>query len=118
MRFMMLLRLDPATLPESGPDEKLMQEMGELITDMTKAGVLVDTGGLRPLDESVRIRQTGGTQTVVDGPFAEAKEFIGGYCMLDVADQAEAKSWASRFLAIHGPEWDIETEIRQVESPE
>ena len=56
--------------------------MAELIEEMTKAGVLLDTGGLRPAEESTRIQQSKGVQTVVDGPFTESKEIIGGYCLL------------------------------------
>lgn len=63
------------------------------------------------------IRQSGGKQTVLDGPFAEAKEVIGGYAMLQAKSLDEAVQWASRFLAVHGDEWEIETEIRQVEEP-
>jgi hypothetical protein len=118
MRFMMLLKVDPTRVPQTGPDEKLMREVGELIEEMTKAGVLLDTAGLRPLDEAVRIRQVGGRQTVLDGPFAEAKEMIGGYCLIQTKDRDEAVQWASRFLGLHGDEWEIEAEVRQTESPE
>ncbi len=115
MRFMLLLRLDPTTLPDAGPSPEMMEEMGKLIDEMTRAGVLLDTGGLRALEQSTRIRLSGGKQTVLDGPFAEAKEFIGGYLLVQAKSQDEAAEWASRFLAIHGDEWEIEAEIRQVE---
>ncbi|HEY3479330.1 MAG TPA: YciI family protein [Streptomyces sp.] len=114
MRFMMLLKADPGKNPP-GPSEELMEEMGKLIEEMTRAGVLLDTGGLRPLDEGARITLTGGRQTVLDGPFTEAKEVIGGYALLQAKSREEAVEWASRFLAIHGDEWTMETEIRQVE---
>ncbi|MCX4091438.1 YciI family protein [Nocardia sp. alder85J] len=118
MRYLTLIRLDPAATPVDGPDERLMEDMGTLLEEMTKAGVLLDTAGLRPIEEGVRIRQTGGVQTVVDGPFTEAKEVIGGYCLLQTRSQDEAVEWSSRFLRIHGPEWDIEVEVRQVVEPE
>ncbi|WP_333768324.1 YciI family protein [Streptomyces sp. IBSBF 2435] len=117
MRYMMLLRLDPAKAPSDGPSEQLMTEMGVLLEEMTKAGVLLDTGGLRPVGSGAVIRQSGGKQTVLDGPFTEAKEVIGGYAMLQAKSLDEAVQWASRFLAVHGDEWEIETEIRQVEEP-
>ena len=117
MRFMMLLKLDPTTVPATGPSPELMEEMGKLLEEMTKAGVLLDTGGLLPLDESTRIHQAGGKQTVLDGPFTEAKEVIGGYAIIQAKSKDEAVEWASRFLAIHGDEWDIVSEIRQVEEP-
>ncbi|WP_217698521.1 YciI family protein [Streptacidiphilus griseoplanus] len=112
---MMLLKLDPAKAPQNGPSQELMEEMGKLIEEMTRAGVLLDTGGLRPLEEGTRIRLSGGKLTVLDGPFAEAKEVIGGYALIQAKSREEAVEWASRFLAIHGDEWEMESEIRQVE---
>ena len=117
MRYMMLLRLDPAKAPSDGPSEELMTEMGRLLEEMTKAGVLLDTGGLQPAAQGSVIRQAGGKQTVLDGPYAEAKEVIGGYAMFQAKSVDEAVQWASRFLAIHGDEWEIEAEVRQVEEP-
>ncbi|WP_377274138.1 YciI family protein [Peterkaempfera sp. SMS 1(5)a] len=114
---MMLLKLDPAKAPHNGPSPELMDEMGKLIEEMTRAGVLLDTAGLRPLDEGTRIQLSGGKLTVVDGPFAEAKEVIGGYALIQAKSREEAVEWASRFLAIHGDEWEMESEIRQVEEP-
>jgi hypothetical protein len=112
---MMMIRLDPATVPSAGPDQRLAEAMGELLEEMTKAGVLLDTAGLRPIEEATRIRLSGGRQTVVDGPFTESKEVIGGYCLVQTRSKDEAVEWASRFLGIHGPEWDIEVEVRQVD---
>ena len=113
----MLLKLDPTRTPEGGPSAELMEEMGKLIEEMTRAGVMLDTGGLGPLEESTRIRLAGGRQTVLDGPFAEAKEVIGGYVMIQAKSREEAVQWASRFLAIHGDAWELEVEIRQVVEP-
>ncbi|WP_040813713.1 YciI family protein [Nocardia concava] len=113
MRHMVLIRLDPNQAPD-GPSEELLENMNALIEEMTKAGVLLDTAGLG-IDETVRIRQTGGAQTVLDGPFTESKEIIGGYCLLQTRSTEEAVEWASRFLRVHGPEWDIEVEVRKVE---
>lgn len=116
MRYMMLLRIDPSVTTE--PSAELMAEMGKLLEEMTRSGVLLDTAGLRPTAEATVLQLAGGKQTVVDGPFAEAKEVIGGYCLLQAKSQEEAVEWASRFLAIHGDEWEIAAEIRQVEEPE
>jgi hypothetical protein len=80
--------------------------------------VLLDTAGLRPVDEGTVLRLAGGKQTVVDGPYAEAKEVIGGYCVLQAKSQEEAVEWASRFLAIHGDEWELTAEVRQMVEPE
>ncbi|MCM2427040.1 YciI family protein [Streptomyces sp. RKAG337] len=113
MRYMMMLRIEENT--DMVPSEQLMEDMGKLIEEMTKAGVLLDTGGLRPTAESTRIQLSGGKLTVIDGPFTEAKEVIGGYAMIEVKSKEEALEWASRFLRIHGDEWEIVSEIRQIE---
>ncbi|MEU1428994.1 YciI family protein [Nocardia sp. NPDC056611] len=114
MRHLVLIRLDPAQAPD-GPGDDLIARVNEIIEEMTKAGVLLDTAGLRPPEEGTRIRQSGGTQTVMDGPFTESKEIIGGYLLLQTRSPEEAAEWASRFLRVHGPEWEIEVEVRQLE---
>ena len=88
-----------------------------MLEDMTKAGVLLDTGGLRPIDEATCIHLANGGQVVTDGPFTESKEAIGGYCLVQARSKDEAVEWASRFLALHGPEWKLSMEIRQVDEP-
>jgi hypothetical protein len=118
MRYMMLLKLDPSLAPAAGPSEELMTEMGKLIDEMTKAGVLLDTGGLSPLDEATVVRLAHGKQTVLDGPFTETKEIVGGYCIIQAKSQDEAVEWASRFLSIHGDEWQMTSEIRQIQEAE
>lgn len=117
MRSLILIRLDPAIAVPPEPGDDLMQAMEKLLEEMTKAGVLLDTGGLQPIEEATRIRLSGGKQTVTDGPFTESKEIIGGYCMLQTRTQEEAVEWASRFVSIHGPEWEIEVEVRGVVEP-
>ena len=115
MRYLMLIRVDADQA--TGPDEALAEEMGQLLEDMTKAGVLLDTAGLRPAGEATCIRLAHGEQTVIDGPFTESKEVIGGYCLVQTRSKDEAVEWASRFLALHGPEWEMSLEIRQVDEP-
>lgn len=115
MRYLMLIRVDPATAPTVGPDPALAEDMGNLIEEMTKAGVLLDTAGLRPIEEATRIRLADGATTIVDGPFMETKEIIGGYCLLQTRSQEEAVEWGSRFLRLHGPAWTMEVEIRQLD---
>jgi hypothetical protein len=117
MRYLMMIRLDPATAPTPGPDDRMAEEMGALIEEMAKADVLLDTAGLRPIEEATRIRLSAGKQTVIDGPFTESKEIIGGYCLMQTRTKDEAVEWASRFLATHGPGWEIEVEVRQVDEP-
>jgi hypothetical protein len=116
MRFLSMIRINE----NSGlvPGEALMRDMGKLIEDLTRAGSLVQTAGLRPTSQGVRVRQRNGRQTTVDGPFAESKEVIGGFAILEAASMQEAVEIARRFLRIHGDEWDVECEVRQIESPD
>lgn len=116
MRYMMLLRLDQDAVGKE-PSDELMAEMGKLLEDMTRQGVLLDTAGLAPVAEATSLRLSAGKTTVVDGPFTEAKEFVGGYCLVQAKDQDEAVQWAQRFLAIHGDQWDLTAEVRQVMEP-
>jgi hypothetical protein len=100
------------------PSEQLMKDMGKLIEEMTRSGQLVSTAGLRPTSEGVRVRLRGGKLTTVDGPFTEAKEVIGGYAVLEAKSKAHAIELTKRFLKVHGDEWDIECEVRQLDGPE
>jgi hypothetical protein len=94
-----------------------MTDMGKLIEEMTRAGVLLGTAGLRPTTEGVRVRLSRGKLSVVDGPFTETKEVIGGYAILEAPSKQEAIEVTKRFLAVHGNEWDLECEVRQIEEP-
>jgi hypothetical protein len=85
---------------------------------MTRNGVLISTAGLRPTAEGVRVRLRGGKLSTTDGPFAEAKEVIGGYAILEAKSMQEAIDLTKRFLRVHGEEWDIECEVRQLDGPE
>ncbi|QIK06626.1 transcriptional regulator [Streptomyces sp. ID38640] len=117
MRFMMLLKIDENTVPAGGPSPELMAEMGKLLDEMTKAGVLLDTAGLTPTAQGTRLHLSGGRITATDGPFTEAKEVIGGYALIQAASKEEAIEWATRFLRTHGDTWTLTSEIRQVEEP-
>jgi hypothetical protein len=117
MRYLLLIQTTPDAAGPTGPDERLAEEMGKLLEDMTKAGVLLDTGGLRPIEEATRIRLANGKQTVIDGPFTESKEVVGGYCLLQARSKEEAVEWASRFLALHGPAREMGMEIRRLDDP-
>jgi len=116
MRFLSLIRVDETT--GQTPSDRLMSEMGQLIDEMTRAGNLIATAGLRPTSEGVRVRLRRGSITTVDGPFTEAKEVIGGYAILEAASKEEAVELTRRFVAIHGDEWDIECEVRALDGPE
>ncbi|MBW8713390.1 MAG: transcriptional regulator [Acidobacteria bacterium] len=116
MRFLSMIRINE----NSGqvPSEQLMHDMGKLIDEMTRNGVLIRTAGLRPTAEGTRVRQRRGTQSVVDGPFTETKEVIGGFAILEAKSMHEAIELTKRFLRVHGDEWDLECEVRQIDGPE
>jgi hypothetical protein len=100
------------------PSEQLMNDMGKLIEEMTRSGQLVSTAGLRPTKEGFRVRLRRGKLSMYDGPFTETKEVIGGYAILEAKSKQEAIELTHRFLKIHGDEWDIECEVRQLDGPE
>ncbi|HSB22640.1 MAG TPA: YciI family protein [Burkholderiaceae bacterium] len=117
MRFISMIRVDETT--GQVPSEQLMRDMGQLIEELTRNGQLVSTAGLRPTAEGVRVRlHRGGKLSVADGPFTEAKEVIGGYAILEARSKEEAVELTRRFLKVHGTEWDVECEVRQLDGPE
>ena len=116
MRFLSMVRVDE----KSGqrPSERLMREMGKLMEEMTRSGKLIATGGLAPTSQGVRMRWDRGQLSTTDGPFAETKEVVGGYAILEAASMAEAKELTRRFLEVHGDEWNVECEVRPLAGPE
>ena len=116
MRFLSLIRIDEKR--GQAPSEQLMQEMGRLIEEMTRDGVLISTAGLRPTAEGARVRLRAGRLSTVDGPFTESKEVIGGYAVLEASSMKQAIELTQRFLRVHGDEWDIECEVRPLDGPE
>jgi hypothetical protein len=114
MKFMTLVK----TTKEIGPPPMaLMMAIGQMGQEAAAAGVLVTQGGLLGKDKSafVSIRRT--AITVIDGPFAEAKELIGGYAVYELPDMAAALEWTERFARLHvehWPEWEGEIEVRPI----
>ena len=113
MRFISMIRIEENT--GQTPTEQLMSDMGKLMEELTRTGQLVSTAGLRPTSEGVRVRWRNGKLSMVDGPFTETKEVICGYAILEAKSKAEAIELTQRFLKIHGNEWNIECEVRQME---
>jgi hypothetical protein len=96
------------------PPEELFAAMADYHEQLVKAGVLLDASGLQPSSKGWRVKYSGGKRTVIDGPFAEAKELIAGYTMIQVKSREEALEWSRRFPnpAIDGR--DCEIEVRQL----
>jgi len=116
MRFMSIVK-SPETYRFGPPPQALMEAIGKLGEEATKAGVMVETGGLLPPAMGATVRLAGGKLTITDGPFSEAKEVIGGYAIFLVETKPEAIEWARRFMELHKqhwPGWEGETELRQL----
>jgi hypothetical protein len=97
-----------------GPGDKMMADMAAYHEELAKAGVLLDASGLKPSSQGWRIHYSGGKGTVIDGPFAETKELIAGYTLIQVHSREEAMEWARRFPAPFGESTDCEIEVRQL----
>jgi hypothetical protein len=121
MKFMLIAYATKESEAGLPPDPKLMAAIGKLSEDYAKAGVMVGGGGLAPSSLGARFRLAGGKVTVTDGPFAEAKEIIGGYAIVEVGSKAEAVELARRFFQIHadvlGPSYVAGGEVRQMFDP-
>jgi hypothetical protein len=118
MRFMILVRATPASEAGSRPDDALMEAMGAFHDELAKAGVLLDAAGLRPTSHGWRIEHEGGKRRVIDGPFAETKELVAGYTLIQVRSRDEALEWTRRFPSPFGPLEHGTIEVRQLYEPE
>ena len=119
MRYMMMVKGNKDYEAGVPPKRELMEAVGKHATELAKAGILLDTGGLMPSSAGVRILVSGGNLRVIDGPFAEAKELIGGFGILKADSKEEAIRLGKIFMQIHvdtlGPGYEGELEIRQMQ---
>jgi hypothetical protein len=116
MRFMIIVKATPDSEAGRFPDnpEPLFAAMAGYHEELAKAGALLDAAGLQPTSRGWRIRYEGSQRTVVDGPFAESKELIAGYTLIQVRSREEALEWARRFPNPVGEGKPAEIEVRQV----
>jgi hypothetical protein len=112
MRVMVMIKANKDTEAAQLPDEKLLTDMGNFNEELVKAGVMLAGEGLHPSSKGKRVRFSGGKRSVVDGPFAEAKELIAGFWLWQVKSMDEAVAWVKRCPNPTGAEAEIE--IRQV----
>jgi hypothetical protein len=113
MRYLTLLQ---DNRPDTPPPPELMEAIMKLGEEATKAGALLDQGGLAPSAMGAAVRVSGGKLTVTDGPFAESKEMIS-YALYQVRSKEEAVEWCSRFVQLHKdlwPGWEGEAQVLQV----
>jgi len=118
MRFMMIVKHAEGS---GRPPKELMDAIGKLSEEAVKSGTMLGSGGLGPTSLGARVRLSGGQITVVDGPFTEAKEVVGGYAQFDLTSKEEAIKSAVKFMELHKqhwPDWEGETEVRQMFGPE
>ena len=114
MRFLTMIKSAEGAGP---PPQALIEGVGQLAAEAFQAGLKIEMGGLMPTAAGARIRLSRGKLTVLDGPFTEAKEVIGGYAIFDVKSKDEAVTWSRRLLELHiqhMPAWEGEVEIRQL----
>jgi hypothetical protein len=116
MRFMMLLKADKTTEAGVLPTRKDLEVMGKYNEELVKAGVLLDGAGLHPSSKGARVTFRGGKPQVTDGPFAETKELLAGYWMIQVKSKEEAIEWAKRvpFHMLPQNDGTPEIELRQM----
>ncbi len=119
MRYLTFIRHSESYRAQP-PPAALMEAMGKFVERSFKDGTLVDTGGLLPSKDGVRVRLHGGKITVTDGPFSETKEIIGGWAILNVSSKEEALRVATEFMELHRKYWpgfEAEAEVRPLFEP-
>jgi hypothetical protein len=117
MKYLMLIKHSESYRGEPIP-QGLMDAMGELVTEGFKSGYLKDTAGLKPTADGFRVRLSKGQLKLIDGPFTEAKEVVGGYALVEVASREEAEKIATHFMELHRVHWpsfEGESEVRPLE---
>ncbi len=114
MRFMIIVKATKESEAGVKPEEQLFAEMATYHEELAKAGALLDGSGLQPSAKGWRIKYSGAKRTVIDGPFAETKELIAGYTLIQVKSREEALEWTKRFPNPVGRGKDCEIEVRQL----
>jgi len=117
MKFLMMIKHAEGA-PGLEHPQGLHEAMGKFVEESFKSGILKDTAGLKRTGEGYRIKSTGGKLTRTDGPFAESKELVGGYAIIETKMKEEADALAQQFMELHRlhvPEFECECEVRQLE---
>ena len=114
MRFMIIVRASAQSEAGNMPSEEMMSAMADYHEQLARAGVLLDATGLQPSAKGWRVRYEGKQRSVIDGPFAETKELIAGYTIIQVHSRDEALEWARRFPAPFEGDAPCEIEVRQM----
>jgi hypothetical protein len=118
MKFMMIVKHREG---QGFPPKALMDAIAGQSENASKSGTMLGSGGLKPTDTGARVILSNGKVSVIDGPFAEAKEIIGGYAQFELKSREEAVESAVQFMELHRkywPGWEGETEVRQMYGPD
>ena len=113
MRFMIIRKADPQTEAWAKPSKALVDAMMAYNEEMIRAGVMLGGDGLKPSSRGARIRFSRGKPKVTDGPFAEAKEMVAGYTIIQVASREEALAWVKRW-PVEDADGEVELELREL----
>jgi hypothetical protein len=114
MRFMIIVKATKDSEAGVMPEETLMAEMAKYHEELQKAGMLLDASGLQASSKGWRIQYSGGKRALVDGPFAETKELVAGYTLIQAKSREEAIAWTRRFPNPAGDGKEAEIEVRQL----
>lgn len=114
MRVMVMVKATEESEAGKMPSTELLEAMGKFNEELVKAGVMLAGEGLHPSARGKRVRFSGSQRTVIDGPFAESKELIAGYTLIQVRTREEALEWTRRFPAPFGDSAEGEIEVRQL----
>ena len=112
MRFMMIVKGNKDSEAGKMPSEELLAAMAKYNEQLVNAGILVDLSGLQPSAKGFRVHFSGGKTSIIDGPFAETRELIAGYWIINVKSRQEAVDWARKIPAPFGPHEESEVEVR------
>lgn len=114
MRYMIIVKATEESEAGGMPEEKLIAEMAAYHEKLAEAGMLLDGSGLQPSSKGWRIQYSGKKQTVTDGPFAETKDLIAGYTLIQAKSEEEALEWSKRYPNPAGDGKEGEIEVRRL----
>ena len=114
MRFMILVKATLDSEAGAMPEDSLIGAMADFHEELAQAGALLDASGLQPSNKGWRIRYHGSKRTVMDGPFAETKELVAGYTLIQVGSEKEARQWTERYPNPAGDGGEAEIEVRRL----
>jgi hypothetical protein len=121
MQYMMIVKATNDSEAGCVPNSELLAAIGKLAQEATRKGIMLGAGGLQPSSQGARVRVAGGKTSVIDGPFAETKELVGGFAIFNLQSKEEAVQMGRDFMQLHadilGPSYEGELEIRPMMDP-